>query len=218
MSHTKSKNILIYLRSFSRFLRSHSRISKIFFFYSLPFILSWRIVSSTASPGEPVIDLIEKYTSEVVRYTSPERLSGLNDWNGDIVWRASWVLDSLDSMYEATRDEKYMEFGRRLIQAIFDGRDDKRGITDFSGEISVFWSNKKYGLGKLEVKNEDGEAFLILESTAYAAANKTLVSVWKESPRALTIIARNPQLKSQEKYVHVRYDELTQRINTVLTA
>jgi hypothetical protein len=165
--------------------------------------------------GQDRDELIGEYNAALAKYTAPARLERLSDWYGDISWGSSWVLDSLVSMYEATRDEKYLETGSRMVGAIFAARDDKRNIRDYSGQITKFWSNKKYNLGRVEIKNQRGEVFLELGSIAFASANLTRVSVHKSGTGSLTVIAENRALKEREEYRDIPYQDLEKRINTV---
>ena len=61
-----------------------------------------------------------------------------------LAWGTSPRIMSLNSMYRATGDEKYLKGNLRLIRAILAQRDDKRGIALWTGQTSTVWGCEKY--------------------------------------------------------------------------
>ncbi len=71
-------------------------------------------------------------------------LSTVNNDQGGLAWGLSYRMMSLNGMYRATGDAKYLEANVRCIRASLGATDDKRGKALWTGRIVPAWGCDKY--------------------------------------------------------------------------
>ncbi len=68
----------------------------------------------------------------------PAKIS--ND-EGDLAWRISYRMSSLNEMYRATRDAKYLQLNTAWSEAVMRARDDMTGQARWDGQVGPVWSS-----------------------------------------------------------------------------
>jgi hypothetical protein len=71
-------------------------------------------------------------------------LKGLHNDQGGLAWGLSYRMMSLNDMYRATGDSKYLDANLKCIQATLDATDDKRGKQLWTGRVVAAWGCEKY--------------------------------------------------------------------------
>lgn len=102
-------------------------------------------------PADPPDDLsldalmadMDRFMEEVESYVERVLEGDLNDAGG-IGWGVADKAITLNAMYAATQDPKYLEVNRRILLGVADSTDGEKGIKLWSGETSPTWSSTKY--------------------------------------------------------------------------
>lgn len=71
-------------------------------------------------------------------------IHNLTNDGGPLAWGASYRMLSLNEMYRATSDVKYLRANLRLISAVMAARDDRTGTENFKGEVLPAWGAGHY--------------------------------------------------------------------------
>jgi hypothetical protein len=71
-------------------------------------------------------------------------LANVTNENGGLAWGLSYRMWSLNEMYRATGERKYLEANLRCIRATMAARDDKTGAELWTGAVAPAWSSGKY--------------------------------------------------------------------------
>jgi len=71
-------------------------------------------------------------------------LENVHNDTGGLAWGLSYRMMSLNDMYRATGDTKYLDANLRCILATLDATDDKRGKKLWTGSIAAAWGCEKY--------------------------------------------------------------------------
>ncbi|RJP23042.1 MAG: hypothetical protein C4527_20880 [Candidatus Omnitrophota bacterium] len=71
-------------------------------------------------------------------------LQELSNDTGSIAWGWSYRMMSLNEMFHATGDERYLQANVKAIQKILAARDDAKGIKLWTGKIAPAWGSDKY--------------------------------------------------------------------------
>lgn len=71
-------------------------------------------------------------------------LKKANNDQGGIAWGLSYRMMSLNGMYRATHDTKYLDANLKCIQTVFSVTDDKLGKTLWNGRVVKAWGSEKY--------------------------------------------------------------------------
>jgi hypothetical protein len=138
---------------------------RLFFPLCLAIIMT-PILSVAADPDDPEAAYIEKFLEGNPRvespptlkeYATPERfdelylgeafeksLENVSNDNGGIAWGLAYQMMALNDMYRVTRETRYLDANRRLIDAILAATDEKRGKELWTGRVVPAWGCDKY--------------------------------------------------------------------------
>jgi hypothetical protein len=61
-----------------------------------------------------------------------------------LAWSESHLMQAYANMYRATGDERYLDKLHDHIQSVLSNRDDRRGQTDYKGELVPSWGTDRY--------------------------------------------------------------------------
>jgi len=101
-----------------------------------------------------------------------DALSTVDNDQGGLAWGLSYRMISLNGMYRATRDVKYLEANLRCIRAVIAATDDKRGKPLWTGRVVPAWGCDKYA--------ERGRAVFAVHTGIIAAPIFDFLSLVKE--------------------------------------
>lgn len=73
-----------------------------------------------------------------------EELRGISNESGGIAWGLSYRMMSLNEMFRATGERRYLEANLKCFRAALAARDDCRRVTLWNGAIAPAWSSDKY--------------------------------------------------------------------------
>ncbi len=73
-----------------------------------------------------------------------DRINTDRNINAGMAWGSSYQTHSLNDMYRATGDRKYLEENLKIIRASMANQDNDHGITTFFGEIAPGWGTPEY--------------------------------------------------------------------------
>lgn len=76
-----------------------------------------------------------------------DRINTIQNRYTDMAWGSSYQSQSLNDMYRATHDSRYLEENLEIVRATMANRDDKKGFTTFFGENAPAWGTAYY-IGK----------------------------------------------------------------------
>lgn len=68
----------------------------------------------------------------------------LNNDEGDLAWRTSYRMASLNEMYRATKDVKYLQLNTSWSEAVLRARDDATGQACWDGKVAPVWSSSAF--------------------------------------------------------------------------
>ncbi|MBI4558532.1 MAG: hypothetical protein HY706_13195 [Candidatus Hydrogenedentes bacterium] len=71
-------------------------------------------------------------------------LEKVSNNQGGIAWGLADRMTSLNEMFRNTEDTKYLQANLECIRAVLAARDDRRGVTLWTGKIAPAWSSDKY--------------------------------------------------------------------------
>lgn len=71
-------------------------------------------------------------------------IANVNNDQGGMAWATAYRMTSLNEMYRATKDTKYLEANQRMAAASLAARDDKVGKKLWNGELAKAWGCDKY--------------------------------------------------------------------------
>lgn len=86
---------------------------------------------------------IDRFMGEVEPYVERELKGPLNDAGG-IGWGVADKAITLNALYAATQNPKYLETNRRILLGVAASTDAAKGLKLWSGETSPTWSSSKY--------------------------------------------------------------------------
>lgn len=86
----------------------------------------------------------ERYDREFMGAALEEAFKAPSNDTGGLAWGLSKHLHSLNMMYSATGDVKYLEANRMCIRAVLGATDVKRGKKLWTGRTSAAWGCEKY--------------------------------------------------------------------------
>ena len=140
-------------------------MSRLFFPLCLAIIMT-SILSAAADPDDAEAAYIEKFLEGNPRvespptlneYATPERfdelylgetfeksLENVSNDNGGIAWGLAYQMTALNDMYRATAETRYLDANLRLINAILEATDEKRGKELWTGRVAPAWGCDKY--------------------------------------------------------------------------
>ena len=141
------------------------------------FLLCWNpIVLTGVSGNTPEKVSLQRAEVLVNRLSDDPWL--LAPGGSTLAWDESYTLHALMDLYEATKDTKYLEMVAVRGKNMLSHRDDKRGITDGSGESRPAWSvGAEYVVAEGALLTTTGDEILKLRSTVSAYNNSTTVEV-----------------------------------------
>lgn len=100
------------------------------------------LVPSLAHAGA---SLRERFDAEVA--SGAFEFEGVTNEKGTLAWGASYVLLSYLTVYQATREPRYLDQFCRLADRVLAQRDSERGVKDYTGKSLPCWQTSGYGLG-----------------------------------------------------------------------
>jgi hypothetical protein len=71
-------------------------------------------------------------------------LENVSNDNGGIAWGLAYMMMALNDMYRVTREMRYLDANLRLISAILEATDEKRGKELWTGRVVAAWGCDKY--------------------------------------------------------------------------
>jgi hypothetical protein len=87
---------------------------------------------------------VDSYDSRYMGEALENDVKTVSNEKGGIAWGLSYKMLSLNNMYRATRDSKYLEANLRASEAVLAARDDKTGKPLFTGKIAPIWGCDLY--------------------------------------------------------------------------
>lgn len=87
---------------------------------------------------------IERYEGLFMRQWLCSEPEGISNERGELAWSLAQYMISLNEMYEATRDPKYLRANLGCARAVLEARDDVRGDTLWTGDVAPVWGSSKY--------------------------------------------------------------------------
>lgn len=73
-----------------------------------------------------------------------EKWTAYTNENGALAWGTSYLLDAYLTMYETTRDRKYLDKFTMIADAVADRTDARRDLVDYKGRKRKGWGAVKY--------------------------------------------------------------------------
>lgn len=162
------------------------------------------------APEDPVADYVKRFHERFAKvesppalaeYASPERYDALymgdafekaianpsND-QGGLAWGLAAQMQSLNIMYRATKDPKYLEANLKASRAVLAVRDDKRGVKLWTGVVAPAWGSDKYAdRGRAVFAVHTGIiTYVILDCVRLAASDETLSKTLGDEAKAIT--------------------------------
>ena len=101
-------------------------------------------------------------------------LEKISNQTGGIAWGMSARMRSLNDMFRATKDAKYLRANLRCVQAVLAVRDDKTGVKTWTDVVAPAWSSGKYA--------ERGQAVFAVHTGVITHPMFDLILLAKESP------------------------------------
>ncbi len=139
-----------------------------------------------------------------------------------LAWGESHVMHALVDLYEATGDSKYLEEVVRRGDRLLAHRDDRRGVTDGSGQSRPGWSMaSKYVVAEGRVLDAAGKVVLTLRSTLGSHNNLTQIEVVPAGGDAagrFTLRLGNRQFRRDEEFTDLSLDPADRRFVTKVLA
>ena len=123
--------------------------------FGLLLIVSWCAVES----GKVRANYAQRFEQEFPARAQPRQLSefltspvydhhfwefpppGLNNDKGDLAWRVSYRMMSLNEMYRTTGDSKYLRLNTLWAEALLRVRDDVTGTMRWNEKVGPVWSS-----------------------------------------------------------------------------
>ena len=87
---------------------------------------------------------VARYDQDYLGDKLAAALKHVTNDNGAIAWGLAARMISLNEMYRATNDAKYLDANLECIRAVMAVRDDKLGTKLWTGAIAPAWSSDKY--------------------------------------------------------------------------
>ncbi len=87
---------------------------------------------------------VERYDSLYLGDKLDASLQNLNNESGGMSWGLSYRMSSLNEMYRATGEQRYLDATLKCVRAALAARDDKRNLSLWTGEIAPIWGSGKY--------------------------------------------------------------------------
>jgi len=73
-----------------------------------------------------------------------KRLEKVSNDEGGIAWGLAYEMMALNDMFRATKDAKYLEANVHCVRAVVAARDDKLGVTLWTGVVAPAWGAEHY--------------------------------------------------------------------------
>ncbi len=112
-------------------------------------------------------------------------LNLVNNDQGGIAWGWSYRMMSLNEMYRATENDKYLKANLKAIQTILSVRDDKLGKKLWTGKIAPAWGSEKYA--------ERGRAIFAVHTGIIVYPMLDFLSIVKEKPALAKWLGKQSQ-------------------------
>ncbi|WP_129669348.1 hypothetical protein [Phytoactinopolyspora endophytica] len=129
-----------------------------------------------------------------------------NEFRGSLAWGQSYILRSYLAMYEAFRDERYLDLLCRNVDAILSIRDSERGVTDWRGESLPVWRGwAPYTAGDVDIPGTNGTPVLRLR-TAQSYADGVTADVTHESEDRFTVTMTDTRIDRSDTFTDLTMD------------
>lgn len=135
-----------------------------------------------------------------------------NPEGSTLAWGESYTLGALMDLYETTHDRHLLNLlAQRGLQLIAH-RDDRRGVTDGSGQSRPAWSvGSKYVVAQGEIKDRNGKTILLVRSTPSAYNNLTEVEILPMLENRYAIRVSNEHHQRFEFFENLSLDQNDER-------
>jgi len=135
-----------------------------------------------------------------------------NPEGSTLAWGESYLLGAYMDLYEATGNPRFLHEVAVRGERLLGHRDDKRGVTDGSGQSRPAWSvGSKYVVASGILVDQQGKDLIAIRSTPSANNNATEVEIIPQPDGRLVLKVRNEVLNRFEEFENLSLDPKDER-------
>lgn len=186
---------------------------------NLTLVIILIIISCVPCNQHNPTDLISTYNSLLTLSDGGDSLLYNDNLEGRIVWNECYFMLSLLNMYQATKQEKYLDIFCKHADHILTVRDDNANITDYLGRVRPGWQTGSYytlGVPKV-IPDNGGLPSLIIRGIHMDSNNYIEIQIQSEEKEQFSIRVYNDFRRNTtlvRKYDNLTLDNIEKTINT----